>query len=220
MGSYQPWIYPDEISGNLVRINGRSVILVPDKNKVKKGLECCIESDRECVCPDDCPYDDDDNDVCEALVKVDALKLIEELEERIAIMMEGKTIPDMESVITHLQIIHTWAEFARERDLQFFTPKHLEDIAQWSDDAIELLKDEKEYCNQCAESAIKTTVELQEEIARLRSMLKEQEAVVHPEPSCEMTYITDCCCDLCGVQLIREDNFCRCCGKRIEWEGR
>lgn len=47
--------------------------------------------------------------------------------------------------------------------------------------------------------------------------LKEQEAVVHPEPSCEMTYITDCCCDLCGVQLIREDNFCRCCGKPIDW---
>ena len=54
----------------------------------------------------------------------------------------------------------------------------------------------------------------------LDELLKEQEAVVHPEPSCEMTYITDCCCDLCGVQLIREDNFCRCCGKRIEWKGR
>jgi len=52
------------------------------------------------------------------------------------------------------------------------------------------------------------------------ALLKEQDAVVHPEPSCEMTYITDCCCDLCGVQLIREDNYCRCCGKRIEWEGR
>lgn len=52
------------------------------------------------------------------------------------------------------------------------------------------------------------------------ALLKEQEAIVHPEPSCEMTYITDCCCDLCGVQLIREDNFCRRCGKRIEWEGR
>ena len=51
-------------------------------------------------------------------------------------------------------------------------------------------------------------------------LLKEQDEVVHPEPSCEMTYITDCCCDLCGVQLIREDNFCRCCGKRIEWESR
>ena len=95
---------------------------------------------------------------------------------------------EKELVITHLQIIHTWASYAHERNLQFFTRKHLEDIAQWSDDAINLLK--------------------------------EQEAVVHPEPSCEMTYITNCCCDLCGVQLIREDNFCRCCGKRIEWEGR
>ena len=51
---------------------------------------------------------------------------------------------DRETVITHLQIIHTWAEFARERDLQFFTAKHLEDIAKWSDDAIELLKEQKQ----------------------------------------------------------------------------
>lgn len=52
-------------------------------------------------------------------------------------------MPDRESVITHLQIIHTWALFARERDLQFFTPKHLEDIAQWSDDAIAMLKEQE-----------------------------------------------------------------------------
>ena len=50
---------------------------------------------------------------------------------------------DRETVITHLQIIHTWAEFARERDLQFFTPKHLEDIAEWTDDALELLKEQE-----------------------------------------------------------------------------
>lgn len=50
---------------------------------------------------------------------------------------------EKELVITHLQIIHTWAEFARERDLQFFTSKHLEDIAQWSDDAINLLKEQE-----------------------------------------------------------------------------
>lgn len=50
---------------------------------------------------------------------------------------------DRETVITHLQIIHTWAASARERDLQFFTKKHLEDIAQWSDDAIELLKEQE-----------------------------------------------------------------------------
>lgn len=50
-----------------------------DREKVIKGLECCIKSDKECMCRDNCPYDDDDNDVCETLVKLDALKLIEEL---------------------------------------------------------------------------------------------------------------------------------------------
>ena len=50
---------------------------------------------------------------------------------------------DRESVITHLQIIHTWAEFARERDLQFFTAKHLENIAQWAGDALALLKEQE-----------------------------------------------------------------------------
>ena len=50
-------------------------------------------------------------------------------------------------------------------------------------------------------------------------LLEEQESVVHPETSCEITYITNCCCDLCGMQLIREDNFCRGCGKHIEWKG-
>ena len=58
---------------------------------------------------------------------------------------------DRETVITHLQIIHTWAEFARERDLQFFTAKHLEDIAQWADDALNLLKEQLEIvrCKDC-----------------------------------------------------------------------
>ena len=57
-----------------------------------------------------------------------------------------------ETVITHLQIIHTWAEFARERDLQFFTPKHLEDIAQWSDDALALLKEQEERIKKLEEA--------------------------------------------------------------------
>ena len=51
---------------------------------------------------------------------------------------------DIEKVITHLQIIKTWSEFAHERDLQFFTAKHLEDIAQWADDALELLKEQNQ----------------------------------------------------------------------------
>ena len=66
-------------------------------------------------------------------------------------------MPDRETVITHLMIIHTWAEFARERDLQFFTPNHLEDIAQWSDDAIELLKEqETELCDRCGRVRLKS----------------------------------------------------------------
>ena len=50
---------------------------------------------------------------------------------------------DRGTVITHLQIIHTWAEFARERDLNFFTKKHLEDIAKWADDAVSMLKEQE-----------------------------------------------------------------------------
>lgn len=57
-------------------------------------------------------------------------------------------MPDREMTITHLQIIHSWAEFARERDLQFFTAKHLEDIAQWADDAMNLLKEQDEKIRQ------------------------------------------------------------------------
>lgn len=55
---------------------------------------------------------------------------------------------DREIVITHLQIIHTWASFALERDLQFFTAKHLKDIAQWSDDAINMLKKQEDEIRQ------------------------------------------------------------------------
>ena len=68
-------------------------------------------------------------------------------------------MPDLETVITHLQIIHTWAAFARERDLNFFTAKHLEHIAQWSADAIALLKQqdaEVEYCDRCGRVRLKS----------------------------------------------------------------
>ena len=88
---------------------------------------------------------------------------------------------------------------------------------------LEICSDLEHYAQRCGECPYKSKITdfmcfklLKDALA----LLKEQEAVVHPEPSCEMTYVTDCCCDLCGVQLIREDNFCRCCGKRIEWESR
>lgn len=81
-------------------------------------------------------------------------------------------------------------------------------------------KDCKQGCDACAPMHDGDNYCDIDMLCKVLAMLKEQEEVVHPEPSCEMTYITDCCCDRCGVQLIREDNFCRCCGKRIEWESR
>ena len=49
-------------------------------DKAIKGLECCIESDKEVLCPEDCPYDDDGDCRCETLVKMDALALLKERE--------------------------------------------------------------------------------------------------------------------------------------------
>lgn len=78
---------------------------------------------------------------------------------------------DRETVITHLQIIHVWARFARERDLQFFTAKHLEDIAQWSDDAIELLKEQEDLGTE-----LTNAVELiHKKNERIEKLLKEKE---------------------------------------------
>lgn len=59
---------------------------------------------------------------------------------------------DREKVISHLQIMHTWAAFALEKDLQFFTEKHMESITAWTDEALELLKEqetEKKCCVDC-----------------------------------------------------------------------
>lgn len=49
-----------------------------DLDKVLKALECCIQSDRDCMCPEDCPYADadDENDLCETQVKLAAYELL------------------------------------------------------------------------------------------------------------------------------------------------
>ena len=74
-----------------------------------------------------------------------------------------KRMPDRETVITHLQIISTWASFAREFDLQFFTAKHLENIAQWSNDAVTLLKEQKEQIQEL-QRKLKIYIELASEL--------------------------------------------------------
>ena len=45
-----------------------------------------------------------------------------------------------DDVISHLQIMHTWATFALQNDIYFFNEAHMKSIAEWTMDAIDLLK--------------------------------------------------------------------------------
>ena len=131
---------------------------------------------------------------------------------------------DRETVITHLQIIHTWAEFARERDLQFFTPKHLEDIAQWSSDALVMFEEQKQtyftlehdwrLCRKLLneqEKQIKnrdgSLEKAREEIKWIRGMMKEQEAVVRCK-DCKKRNSWECWQYFFGRIKIPDDWFC------------
>ena len=59
----------------------------------------------------------------------------------IRILEEQKTaMQDMENAITHLMIIHTWASFALEKDLNFFEEAHMKDIVAWTQDVIDILQ--------------------------------------------------------------------------------
>ena len=49
-----------------------------------------------------------------------------------------------EDVLTHLRIMHTWATFALEKKQNFFTSNHMKNIAQWTEDALALLKEQEE----------------------------------------------------------------------------
>ncbi len=133
-----------------------------------------------------------------------------------------------------MQIIHTWAEFARERDLQFFTAKHLEDIAQWADDALALLKD----CDTQIQYRDDHIAMYHAEIKRLEDLLKEQETELSYREAKAITHtatkLDDATCPSCGnvvgekirtgaigqsVVQVRWD-YCRFCGQKLDWEGR
>ena len=125
-------------------------------------------------------------------------------------------MPDRESVTTHLHIIRTWASFAREHVLQFFTTKHLEDITTWADDAIELLKEQDELGTE-----LTNAVELiHKKNERIEKLLKEQEAVEPYSMNAERTYGI---CPKCWKIIFRygnveENHYCGVCGQAVKWE--
>ena len=49
-----------------------------NREKIIKELTCCIYSEEEYECPDDCPYADDDTSECQVNVMRDALSLLKE----------------------------------------------------------------------------------------------------------------------------------------------
>ena len=48
-----------------------------------------------------------------------------------------------DDVISHLQIMHTWAEFALEKDQNFFNDSHMKSIAEWTMETIAVLKEQE-----------------------------------------------------------------------------
>ncbi len=51
--------------------------------------------------------------------------------------------PDREEVVSHMQIMHTWASFALEHGINFFEMEHIKRIAEWTEDALALLKEQE-----------------------------------------------------------------------------
>lgn len=112
-----------------------------------EAISCCKQEDCE-HCPKQL-------DFCDELfvdmisIPVALVDMIEKeletivIEKRKARTKKSTEDAARENVITHLGIIKTWASFALEHDLQFFTAKHLADIAQWAGDAFELLKNQE-----------------------------------------------------------------------------
>lgn len=60
-----------------------------------------------------------------------------------ALYMKGRA-----EVTDHLKILRTWASFAEDRDINFFTSKHFANMADWIDDAIVLLREQAEEIRQ------------------------------------------------------------------------
>ena len=119
---------------------------------------------------------------------------------------------DTQKAITHLQIVHTWAEFALEKDINFFNEKHMKSMIEWTNDAVELLKHQNglakalkqmtatnEYLNKEIESLKAKPIEICENYQGLSACPKCGNVIEH---------------SICEGMHVR---FCRYCGQEITW---
>ena len=99
---------------------------------------------------------------------------------------------DRKKVVSHLQIINTWASFAIENDLNLFDKKHIASIADWAKEAIDILNDEP----------VKPHV------------------VVHEKtPGGRPSKRRKAFCGACGAKINVNSNYCDICGKAVKWNG-
>ncbi len=113
----------------------------------------------------------------------------------------AKKKPDpKEEVISHLQIMHTWAAFALEKGQGFFERQHYENIMDWTLEAVDALTEQ--------EHKDKMYHALEED---WKALLKEQEPV---EP---LTYYDLFICPVCKNALFRGQKFCYECGRAVKW---
>ena len=78
---------------------------MPDREKVIRGLECCLEFLNQDSCPEECPYRSDGG--CWETMKRDALALLKEQTERIQFLekwtayLEGGNLHEGTGILTH-----------------------------------------------------------------------------------------------------------------------
>ena len=106
------------------------------RKKVTNGLQWCFQEygDEGFFQCEKCPYYNPDvlSLACRQELLNDALSLLKKPEA-----IDAR--PDRDGIVSHLQIIHTWASFAAERNL-LLNGREIEKIADWSMEAVDFLK--------------------------------------------------------------------------------
>lgn len=105
------------------------------RKKVTNGLQWCFKEygDEGFFQCEKCPYYNPDvlSLECKQELLNDALSLLKKPEA-----IDAR--PDRDGIVSHLQIIHTWASFAAERNL-LLNGREIEKIADWSMEAVDFL---------------------------------------------------------------------------------
>lgn len=118
-------------------------------------------------------------------------------------------MPDKEKVITDLQIIHTWAEFALEKDLNFFEKPHIQDIKDWTEDAIVLIKEQEDTICAYAELLIKHGYKFTDKF--LKTIQKQNAEWIKVDDKDDAFD-----CSKCGAMVKRKCLYCPGCGSKMK----